>query len=318
MSLPQPGEKTPPSAQDINRNEDLKHQDITISPFYHSAVNSLIEPNRYVGCSLYFVQRWMPLLGNEGVRIIFTLRALGYYNPKTGERRDHISIEKAELADLCGCSERTIARELSDDPETGKPRNWALAQFVQRRAVQRRNKHTGRVWQEANQYQVAMDDPVHPDDWPKVAEYVAKREENRPGQKGKTPERQNGISVEEPVGHFDLPERQYVKNSRQSVTPNGQNGSPLKSLYSESLRSPSFTPAAHGVSLSLLQEQETVRAWAHLTKIEQQPYRAQAEQELIAIFGLGEWGKQRTTVRDRQVQGRAETLYKTAQKEGEK
>lgn len=247
MSLPQTGQNAP--------NHDQSHSDITVSPFYHSAVNSVTEPGRFVGCSLYFVQRWMPLLGNEGVRIVLALRALGYYNPKTGVRRDSIPIDKAELADRCGCSERTIARELADDPATGKPRNWALAQFVQRRTVQRRNKHTGRVWQEANEYQVAMDDPIHPDDWPRVAEYVAQREAQQPGNKGKEPGGQNGRPGIDPDGQNGTPGGQSVTDSGQIVPPDGQNGSPPKSFYSDLPRESASTPPAVGGSLTLFQDQ---------------------------------------------------------------
>lgn len=157
---------------------------ITLSPFYHSAANAVTEPTRFVACSQYFVARWMPLLGGEGTRIVLALRSLGYYNPKTGERRDQIVVGHAELSARVGCSEDTLTRQLALDKATGLPRNPALARFVERERRVRRDPRTGRVWQEENAYRVAMDDPIHPDDWPRVEEEVAERETHRAGGAG--------------------------------------------------------------------------------------------------------------------------------------
>lgn len=72
----------------------------------------------------------------------------------------------------------------------------------------------------------------------------------------------------------------------------------------------------NGVSASLFQETEAVQPWAHLTEAQQQPYRVRAEQQLVGLVGFAGWQSLRASGRDRQVNSRAETLYKAAQKEG--
>lgn len=171
--------------------------EIALSPFYHSAVSAVTEPGRFVACSHYFVTRWMPLLGGEGTRLVLALRSLGYYNPRTGERRDQIVVGHAELAARVGCSEDTLTRLLGADRASGLPRHPALAHFVERERRVRRDPHTGRVWQEENAYRVAMDDPVHPDDWPLVVQKAAEREAQQKAQAAKNPPGRSGPPAKE-------------------------------------------------------------------------------------------------------------------------
>ena len=236
--------------------EPASRDQITISPFYHSAVNAVTEPGRFVACSHYFVTRWMPLLGNEGTRIVLALRALGYFNPKTGERRDEIILNRTELSARVGCSKDTITRELGTDKKTGKSNNPALLHFVEKIHRRKRDPHTGQMWQEDNGYRVAMDDPIHPDDWPLVAEKVAERETYLGKQsKVETPETQNALPVRPPETQNAFPATQNASPRMQNASPETQNASRLKGiLYSSLLKNTLPTAALPGISLSALEE----------------------------------------------------------------
>ena len=48
-----------------------------VVPGYHSAVNEIIEPDKVLVLTRYFVRRWMPALGDNGTRIVLALRSLG-------------------------------------------------------------------------------------------------------------------------------------------------------------------------------------------------------------------------------------------------
>ena len=151
--------------------------EITVSPFYHSVRNAIIEPDKYVACSRYFLRRWSPLLGGVGVQIVLTLRSLGYDNRKTGERRDGIEIDLPELAALVGVHPATLKRELGDRRgEPGVPANPALHQFVRRERQYWRDPLTNRLLRTANVYRIAMDDPLHPDDLPRLNALLSEME----------------------------------------------------------------------------------------------------------------------------------------------
>ena len=71
--------------------------------------------------------------------IVLALRRDGFVNRKTGERRNEIAINRADLA-AAGISEDTLIRELGENKETGKSQNEWLHYFVQKRPRKRHNK----------------------------------------------------------------------------------------------------------------------------------------------------------------------------------
>ncbi len=97
---------------------------------------------------------WMGLAGAEisgydTSREAFLGPYRGYHNPRTGERRDLVVARQSDLAAACGCSARTLRRELE--------RNQALRLFVERmpaRAFGRPARGGGRAV-----YRIAMEDP---------------------------------------------------------------------------------------------------------------------------------------------------------------
>lgn len=199
-------------------------QTLTLSPFYHSAVNAITEPDKYVPCSRYFLRRWGPLLGSFGIHLVLTLRSLGYNNRKTGERRDAIEIDLVELAGLLGVHRTTILRELGDKKgQPGVPANPALHQFVKKDRQYWRDPVTGALLRTANIYRVAMDDPLHEDDIPRLDALLKEMEATRQEPKSQIatkPPRNRQVPAD--------PKSQNATQSVQIATEQSQNATALK------------------------------------------------------------------------------------------
>lgn len=238
---------------------------ITVSPFYHSAVNAVTRPNQLVGCSKYFVDRWMPLLGGNGTVIILALRRLGYFDQRTGEKRDEIAISAAELSSRTGISHDTIRRELGIETKTGRPKNPYLHEFVKVRAKFTRDPK-GKLNNEGNCYWVSMDDPVHPDDWARVEEAVLQLEEKELGRKAPgtqsaflaenlrhKPGTQSAFSVSKPGTQIARPVTQIASPGTQIASDATQNAS-CSIVESYTLNTLNTLSTSSEVSLSLAPE----------------------------------------------------------------
>lgn len=265
------------------------NSDLTVSPFYHSAINAVTRPNQATWCSDYFIDRWMPLLGNEGTRIVLALRRRGYNNRKTGVKREEIKMDRAELAAMVGCSEDTVTREMGVNKKTGKEYNPWLHLFVRKFEHKKRDPQTGRLWQENNGYFVAMDDPVHPEDWHFVAAYVAEHTALR--EKGNlpdhSPETHFAFPVTPPETHFAPPETHFAEFETHFTVFETQNASRLiRESDSELLLKTLKTPAARPeFSLALFPDQtEQPKSWDDLTEAKRIPYVVRAESELKRIY----------------------------------
>ena len=279
--------------------------DLIVSPFYHSAVNAITRPNQATWCSDYFIDRWMPLLGNEGTRIVLALRRRGYNNRKTGEKREEIKMDRAELSAMVGCSEDTITREMGTNKKSGRPHNPWLHLFVRKFEHKKRDPRTGKLWQEINGYFVAMDDPVHPDDWPLVAAYVQEREALT--EKGGSPETHFASSVDDPETQSATPGGQNAFVGPQSASFKTQNASRLiRESDSELPLVTPKTPAARpDGSLTLFPESsELTKRWDDLTEAERKPFVATAERELKAIYP-----ERASKLNRRMVEVRAKNLF---------
>lgn len=80
---------------------------------------------------------------------------------------------------LCGFSVATIKREFGNAKD-GKASNPHPHTFVQREKNYKHDAVTGQVWREENIYRVKMDDPVHPDDLPRLQELWEARQKGGP------------------------------------------------------------------------------------------------------------------------------------------
>jgi hypothetical protein len=130
---------------------------IEITPGYRSAVNSVTEPDKFVACSRYLVEKWLPDLGPNGFAILCFLRRECFYNRKTGELRNEVNkVTMPGIAKGCKLSVSTVRRELQENKFLGK--------FVSVRRDYVPDGNRGGVRKDKNSYTVLMDDLVHPSD----------------------------------------------------------------------------------------------------------------------------------------------------------
>ena len=272
---------------------------------YSTAYNAVTQPLSYVAMSHYYASRWAAEVGGTGTLIILQLRALGFYNPTTGEIRDNIIIALPELAKRCGVSVATVKRELRD--------NAALQQFVSREPQWKRDR-LGEVYRSENVYHVRMDDPLHPNDQAKLAEEIERREKgyqssadgmaqiergSKASHKGKSKE------YVPPMAQNDQGAVQIDMSPVQSVIPPVQIDSHTAqiepALKNHSLSSP--------ITQNNFEKKEAASPrtlFSFLSREEQERYDQAAEAEMEKAFGL-EWAK--VTHKDRMRRQRAETLY---------
>ena len=320
------------------KNEPEDHgpgRQITVMADYFSLANEIIQPDQYVSTSRYFCLKWEPSLGLVGARIIRVLRSLGYYNRQTGEMRDGIPIDLPELAALCGFSVATIKREFGSGKD-GKAANPFLHTFVQREKNYKHDAVTGQIWREENIYRVKMDDPVHPDDLPRLQGLWESRQKGgKEGEKGegdpnRPPTARRAQSdpygsgarkaQNEPNGrgrkdHFDSKSNQDESKARQDeskpsqLDSNSVQDEPTLIDYSSPPETPlNSSSDALDFSLTLFSEPDkiisSVPVWAALSEAQQFPWRDQAQRELVAIHtGSG------ITPKPMLIEIRAKNLY---------
>jgi hypothetical protein len=315
---------------------------------YFSLANEIIQPDQYVSTSRYFCLKWEPSLGLVGARIIRVLRSLGYYNRQTGETRDGIPIDLPELAALCGFSVATIKREFGSGKD-GMAANPFLHTFVQREKNYKHDAVTGQIWREENIYRVKMDDPIHPDDLPRLQELWESRQKG--GKMGKAnggatkkpsqppPDRRaqtepyGGESRKAQYEPYGKARKAHIASeSSQDESKPEQSESKTNRVDSEPMQNEPtlidycFLPEKHLNSFSdapeyyasLFSEEEQKREmlatpWQHwecLTETDRQPYLDQAQQELVAIhIGSG------IAPKPKLIEVRAQNLYLAAQKD---
>ena len=322
-----------------NQPEDQRQaKEITVMADYFSLANEIVQPDQYVSTSRYFCLKWEPSLGLVGARIVRVLRSLGYYNRQTGETRDGIPIDLPELAALCGFSVATIKREFGSG-KAGTAANPSLHTFVQREKNYKHDAVTGQIWREENIYRVKMDDPVHPDDLPRLQQLWESRQKGGREEKGSDkatkrpslppvvrkaqnePYGKGGHTAQnEPNGrtrkaHLDSNSSQDESKVEQNESNRSQLDS--KSVQDEptlidysSLPETLLASSSDGpdFSLSLFPEPEQIASlastWADLSETQQQPWRDEARQELVAIHtGTG------ITPRPMLIEMRARNIY---------
>jgi hypothetical protein len=256
-----------------SHQEDQKLEgQITIMADYFSLANEIIQPDQYVSTSRYFCLKWEPSLGLVGARIIRVLRSLGYYNRQTGEMRDGIPIDLPELATLCGFSVATIKREFGSGKD-GKPANPFLHTFVQREKNYKHDAVTGQIWREENIYRVKMDDPVHPDDFPRLQELWENRQKGGKKSNGKPTKQDNNESAKAPVHspfsrkaqndpYGDIPRKAHIEpNGNHRRAHPDSNLSQLESNLSQ------VAPESIHLDSNSVQNEPTLIDYSYLPKI---------------------------------------------------
>jgi hypothetical protein len=121
---------------------------------YGSKRASVIQPERGLFITLYLLQNWSPLLSSSAIMVILAARSMCYWNPKTGELRNTIDTEMAELARRAAVSVRTI-KDVLNQP--------LIKQYFLRYKVRRVFTANG-VRTAGISLIVRMDDPLTPED----------------------------------------------------------------------------------------------------------------------------------------------------------
>jgi hypothetical protein len=121
---------------------------------YGSERAGIIQPERGMFVTMYFFNNWLPLLGHSAFTIILAARSMCYWNPLTGDLRNVIETEMAELAARASVSVRTVKDVL----------NHELVQKYFIRYKVRRVMTPNGVRTAGISLQVRMDDPLIPED----------------------------------------------------------------------------------------------------------------------------------------------------------
>lgn len=139
-----------------------------IRPYFHLVQNEILQPHRKIDVSRYFLEKWMPDLG-PFAKLVISLRLHANNKGKTYS-------SQGKIATTAGISVRTLKRMLSTNPDANPDRSaeWR-SQWSKFHRFFFRSKHSRtrpspftygpRFIQTTNEYEVAMDDPVHPSDY---------------------------------------------------------------------------------------------------------------------------------------------------------
>lgn len=228
----------------MNRKITPAAAGITVREVWESAYNEIVEPGHFTVSTLYYIAHWLPKLGGNGHLIVTVLRSLGYYNRKTGDKRDGIDIDQKDLAKLCGLGLRTLQREFLE--------NQTLARFVGREFEIVRDR-AGRITREHYLYRIKMDDPLTNEDQARFEAMV--QGPDKPIRQNQ-PIRQNVASVGEPIRQNVVSARQNDAPIRQNDVSTRQNGACLnKESITLTTLNTLTTAALPGVSLFALEEE---------------------------------------------------------------
>lgn len=301
----------------------------SLAHHYDDPKDAVVAPHKFMALTHYYVDRWLPELGERGHIIVTVLRRMGYLDRERDVERGGIEIEQEELAALCGLKLRTFQREFAAGDD-GRPVNPALHQFVQREQQYYRNG-AGRVVREKTVYVVQMRDPLHPSDQVVFQEECARREKNaakkdeKRTEQGKTEE---GAPRSRQVGgNSDARTRQYGGEARQDDARTRQVGGEARHIggnYKVILDSYipentlDDTGGAPGASTSSFPEKKepdkTGAPWPFdlLPEAERTPWLDKAERELKANFGADVWAKTKEKGRAAIRERRAANLYLAA------
>lgn len=150
---PQPSRGEPPAQPDASPAEPASRK-VMLQRAYGSERARLIQPERGMFVTLYFFNEWLPLLGHSAFTVILAARSLCYWNPMTGELRNTVETEMAELARRAAVSVRTVKDVLANE----LVRRYFLRYRV-RRVMTPNGVRTAGI-----SLQVRMDDPLTPAD----------------------------------------------------------------------------------------------------------------------------------------------------------
>jgi hypothetical protein len=151
LALP---ETTNPSPTPEPTRRETSNRKVMLQRAYGNRRAAVVQPERGMFLTLYFFNKWLPLLGHSAMTIILAARSMCYWNPLTGELRNSIDTEMSELARRAAVSVRTVKDVLAND----------LVQRYFLRYIVRRIMTPNGVRTAGITLLVRMDDPITPED----------------------------------------------------------------------------------------------------------------------------------------------------------
>src|SRR5262249_41958610 len=107
----------------------LEGTDVTLLPYYGSARDRIVQPDRALLVRSYFVERWLPRLTGDEVKIVVVLRNLARAHGIEASA-PVVEVTIRHLVELTGISRGTLNRLLAAD----HLRESALGRFIQKQA----------------------------------------------------------------------------------------------------------------------------------------------------------------------------------------
>ncbi len=131
-----------------------KNRKVVLQRAYGNERANIIQPDKGLFITKYFLDQWLPLLGHSALIVVMTIRKVCYWNPYTGEKRNIFETEMGELAEQACISVRTLKTVL---------KNELIRRYFIRYNVRRVMTPNG-IRTAGIRLQVRMDDPLTPED----------------------------------------------------------------------------------------------------------------------------------------------------------
>ncbi len=144
----------PPHLKENRKTAAASPRKLALARAYGDKRAAVIQPERAIVVTHYFMSRWTPLLGHSAVHLIMTARSMCYWNPLNGELRNVIDTEMGELAERAAMSVRTVKDILANETV----QHYFLRYKVRRMMTQNGVRTAGIT------LLVRMDDPLTPED----------------------------------------------------------------------------------------------------------------------------------------------------------
>jgi hypothetical protein len=151
--LPLPEPQAAPAAEEKPRQEPRSRK-VMLVRAYGSQRAAVVQPDRTLFLTQYFFFNWLPLVGHSAMTVILAARSMCYWNPMTGELRNTVETEIAELAKRASVSVRTVKDVLKNE----------LVEKYFLRYKARRIMTSNGIRTAGITLQVRMDDPLTPED----------------------------------------------------------------------------------------------------------------------------------------------------------
>jgi len=145
------------NAESFEKEEDftaIRNRKAVLQQAYGDERANIIQPDKGIFVTKYFLENWLPLLGHSALVVIMVIRKLCYWNWYTGEKRDVLDTEMGEIANEACVSIRTLKTILKND---------LIKRYFIRYTVRRVMTPNG-IRTAGIHLQIRMDDPMTPED----------------------------------------------------------------------------------------------------------------------------------------------------------